>query len=230
MTTLDAAGGSPVPQRRARVLIVDDHDVVRAGLRDILAGEPELLVVAEASSGREALDCCGRHAPDLVLMDVLMPDLDGLAATRAIRHEWAQTAVLIFTGHDTAECRLAAARAGAAGYVHKSASRAQLLAAVRRALAGPGLPASDPPAGPHATPSHGPPALTSAGIHLSVREREVLELVAQGLTNREIAHRLEISPGTVKVHVEHIIARLGATDRTQAAVRALELGLVGGFD
>ena len=224
MTLPDRAARRPSP---ARLVIVDDHDIVRAGLRSLLEHERGLAVVGEAANGREALAVCRRQQPDLALMDVRMPDLDGLAATRAIKQECPQTSVIIVTIYEKPDYLYEAIKAGAAGYVLKDASETELIAAIRRVLRGESL----------LRPTHEREILqrwaseTRVSDQLSVepltrREHDVLRLLVQGRTNREIAADLVVSPGTVKVHVEHIIAKLGVSDRTQAAVRGIELVLV----
>lgn len=221
--TLPAKQASP-----AQLIIADDHELVRAGLRSLLADEPGLEVIGEASTGRQALSLCRLMQPDLVLMDVRMPEMDGLAATRMIKQERSQTSVIILTMHENQDYLLEAIKAGAAGYVLKDATRQEVTTTVRLVLGG------ESPlnrrlaggllgrlAGENRKPAKQlPDALTP-------RESEVLRLLAQGQTNREIAQTLVVSTGTVKVHVEHIIAKLGVSDRTQAAVRAVELGLLG---
>jgi DNA-binding NarL/FixJ family response regulator len=219
------------PRRReepARVVIVDDHQLAREGLQRMLAGEPDLAVVGEAATGREALALCARLRPDLVLMDVRMPDLDGLAATRALRSESPDTGVIIVTVHDDPDYLFKALSAGAAGYLLKDSTKEQVLDAMRQVLRGAFLLNSDVMtrlvqllASEGAAPRAGAPA-----DQLTARELEVLRLLAEGLTNREIARRLRVSLGTVKVHVGHIIAKLGVVDRTQAAVRAVEQQLL----
>jgi DNA-binding NarL/FixJ family response regulator len=211
----------------ARLLIADDQELVRVGLRSMLAGERWLEIVGEATNGHEALELCRRLQPDLALLDVRMPELDGLAATRAIRQACPETRVLIVTTHESTEYLLAALNAGAAGYLLKDATRPELIAAVRQVLRGESslngelaARALQRLASARADPTAALPE------RLTRREQEVLRLLAEGLTNREIAHSLTISVGTVKIHVEHIIAKLGVADRTQAAVRAVELGLL----
>jgi DNA-binding NarL/FixJ family response regulator len=226
--------------RPARLVIADDHALVRKGMRSMLDGEPGLEVVGEAANGREALELCHRLRPDLVLMDVRMPKMDGLEATRAIKREFPLTAVLMVTMHENIDYLLEALKAGAAGYVLKESSEEEVTSAVRQALDGesplnPALAAQllrrlaseekehleeeRPPTGPKQRPESPPESLTP-------REVEVLRLLAQGLTNREIAQKLVVSPLTVKVHVQNIIGKLRVSDRTQAAVRAVQLGLL----
>ncbi len=226
----------PTADKVARLIIVDDHDLVRAGLRETLADEPSVEVVGEASDGREALALCARVRPDLVLMDVRMPKMDGLEATRAIKRNYPEICVLMLSVHDNPEYLLEALRAGAAGYVLKEADRDELVSAVQQVLTG-GSPldsdlaasvlrrlADDLPRGRGAGTSPAPPPTPVEP--LTPRELEVLGLVAQGKTNREIARTLVISAGTAKNHVEHIIAKMGVSDRTQAAVWAYELGII----
>ena len=212
----------------ARVMIVDDHELAREGLRSILAGEPGVEVVAEATTGREALALCRGTRPDLILMDIRMPELDGLAATRMIKAEFPRVSVVMVTMHEEPDYLLDAIKAGAAGYVLKGSSRREILDAVRRVLRGEALLdarlvtqllqrlASETDG------SDAPPVQA-----LTPREREVLRLVADGLTNGEIARSLTVSVSTAKAHVEHIIGKLGVSDRTQAAVRAVQLHLLG---
>jgi DNA-binding NarL/FixJ family response regulator len=231
------ASSPPPPTKAARVLIADDHDLVREGLRAVLAGEEDLRVVGEARDGQEALRMCRSLKPDLVLMDVRMPKSDGLEATRAIKEEMPKVSVVMVTMHENPDYLLEAIRAGAAGYILKDAEGERLVGAVRRTLNG-----ESPLAQELAmrllvrmvneTREDGPPSpganedqeTLSCGI--TQREVEVLRLLAKGRTNPEIAQELEISRGTVKIHVQHIIAKLGVSDRTQAAVRAIELGLL----
>ncbi len=223
-------GPASSPPPAARVLIADDHDLVREGLRAVLAGEEDLEVVGEATDGQEALKMCRTLKPDLVLMDVRMPKSDGLQATRSIKEEMPGVSVVMVTMHENPDYLLEAIRAGAAGYILKDAEGERLVGAVRRTLSGEspldeGLamlllrslareqersprPASEPPA----------PALTA-------QELEVLRLLALGQTNREIARSLLSSVSTVKAHVRSTISKLGVSDRTQAAVRAIQLGL-----
>ncbi len=224
----------------ARILIADDHELVRDGFRRMLGYEEDLEVVGEARDGREAVDLCRSLDPDLVLMDVRMPRMDGLEATRAIKAEHPSVGVLVVTTYDNPDYLLEAIKAGAAGYVLKDAPNRQLTNAIRRALDGESplnqelasqliqrlageaaQPAREPPS---AAEGHGAEA-ASLLKELTLRELEVLKLVARGKTNQEIAEGLSISKATAKVHVRHIISKLGVSDRTQAVVRALGLGL-----
>lgn len=211
--------------RLARIVIVDDHEVARAGLRSLLTGERGLEVVGEAANGRDSLTLCRHLRPDLVLMDVRMPDIDGLAVTRTLKQESPGTSVILFTIYENPDYLLEALRAGAAGYVLKGASKREILNAIHKVIAGDSmlhpelvLELLSRMAG--VTRTSPPPA------QLTPRELDVLRLVAFGQTNREIAETLGLTSSTAKTHVEHLIAKLGVSDRTQAAVRAVELGLV----
>lgn len=219
----------------ARLVIADDHDFVRSGIKVMLSGEVDLRIVGEATDGQEALEICSRERPDLVLMDVRMPRMDGLTATRSIKRSFPEISVLILTMHENEDYLLEAVKAGAAGYVLKDAPHNELVTAIRKVLEGEttlnrrlatGLLkrlANDSrgTAAPRAGDGRVSPAQP-----LTARELEVLEHVALGQTNREIAEEFVISVGTVKNHVEHLIAKLEASDRTQAVVRALELRLI----
>ncbi|HEY2593883.1 MAG TPA: response regulator transcription factor [Chloroflexota bacterium] len=213
-----------------RVLIADDDRLTRAGLRLVLGQETDIEVVGEARNGVEAVDLARRLQPDLVLMDLRMPQMDGLDATRALKVEGLARSVLILSMVEDPDILLEAVRAGAVGYVLKTADEAELRFAVRQALAG--ELAVDPPmtremtlrrgaerVAPAISMSNAPPANP-----LSPREQQVLRWLARGKTNREIATELTITQHTVKVHVEHILAKLEVSHRTQAAVRAMELG------
>ena len=219
-----------------RLLIADDHALIRDGLRGMLESEPDFEVVGEATNGREALTLCRRLRPDLVLMDVRMPEMDGLAATRALKREYPEIGVLIVTMHENPDYLFEAIKGGAAGYLLKDASRDELVTAVRKALDGE-LP-MDPnlavrllrrladetrERAQETVPPLPEPELPKP---LTSRELEILELLVQGQTNRGIAQSLVLSTSTVKVHVKRLIAKLGVSDRTQAAVRALKLGIV----
>ena len=214
--------------RPARLIVADDHELARAGLCTMLAGEPDLEVVGEAECGREAAALCARLRPDLVLMDVRMPALDGLEATAAIKAEHPEIAVLVVTMYEDPDYLFRAVQAGAAGYVLKDATRREFLTAVRRVLGGEEV--LDPALATQLLRKLGradePEQGAGPAGRFTPRELDVLRLLVEGRTNKEIAAELGISRATVKAHVEHIIPKLGASDRTQAAVRAVRLGLV----
>jgi DNA-binding NarL/FixJ family response regulator len=233
----ELASSPPPVVPPARLLIADDHDLVREGLRAVLAGEPDLEVVGEATDGQEALKMCRALKPDLVLMDVRMPKSDGLQATRAIKEEMPGVSVVMVTMHENPDYLLEAIKAGAAGYILKDAEGERLVGAVRRTLNGESPLAQElamqllvrmtnetrEDEQPSSKANKRQESLPGG---ITLREVEVLRLLAQGRTNPDIAQELEISRGTVKIHVQHIIAKLGVSDRTQAAVRAIELGLL----
>jgi DNA-binding NarL/FixJ family response regulator len=224
----------------ARILIADDHELVRVGIKHMLGYEEDLEVVGEASNGREVVELCRRLKPDLVLMDVRMPEMDGLEATRAIKVEQPNVSVLVISLYRNPDYLLDAIEAGAAGYVLKDAPNRQLINAMHRALEGESplnqelalqliqhlANKTSHPAEPPPAPERGDAASTSPPHTLTSRELEVLRLLAQGMSNQDIAEELRISRATVKVHVQHIIAKLEVSDRTQAIVRALKLGLI----
>lgn len=219
-----------LPQRRsgpARLVIADDHELARAGLRTMLAGQRGVEVIGEAKNGREALALCRRLQPDLALIDVRMPDMDGLATCRSIKQECPATDVILITMHENPQYLLAAFRAGASAYVLKDITQRKLLATARRVLRGES--ALNPEIairvlGRQTSETSHQGELPT--VRLTPREHEVLQFLAQGQTNREIACKLTVSVSTIKTHVEHILAKLGVSDRTRAAVRATELGLL----
>jgi DNA-binding NarL/FixJ family response regulator len=290
------ASRGATPSQVARLLIADDHTLVREGLRTMLSGEEGIEVIGEANDGQQALTLCRELEPDLVLMDVRMPVMDGLEATKKIKQEMPKTSVMMVTMHENPDYLFEAVKAGAAGYVLKDASGERLLGAVRRTLEGesplnqelamrllvrlsresggrsregtgggsgersgrasPGASGATPEEGPReedeplasrpvATgPETSQPDATHPGAYqagsggsgqsrgteqiasLTPREVEVLRLLSQGQTNPQIAQILLVSRGTVKIHVQHIISKLGVSDRTQAAVRAIEAGIL----
>lgn len=200
-----------------RILIVDDHQLAREGLKAVLAG-PDIEIVDMASSGEEAVEQVRRHQPEIVLMDIrLGAGIDGLEATRQIVALGLGTRVLMLTLHDMPAYVREALAAGAAGYILKDAAIAELKAAIAQVRAGQSAVSLDlVNAALRGAPLPGREADLSR--MLTGRERDVVALVTEGLTNKEIGRRLEISPATVKVHVERIIGKLGVADRTQAAV------------
>lgn len=214
---------------KTRVLLVDDHEVVRMGLMVLINDQPDCEVVGEAGTAAEALRLVERLRPDVVLMDIRMPVLDGVAATRRLRERWPAAQVIILTTFDDDEYVFDGLRAGAQGYLLKAVSSDELAEAIRTVAAGGAL--IDPSVTRKvvaefarlAPPRQGAAALPEP---LSERELEVLRLLAAGLTNREIANRLFLAEGTVKNYVTNILGKIGARDRTQAALRAQELGLL----
>ncbi len=212
-----------------RVLLVDDQRLVRAGFRSILDGEDDIAVVAEAADGREALQAAHDHHPDVVLMDIRMPVLDGLAATRHLLEDpGVRTKVVILTTFDLDEDVYGALRAGASGFLVKDTEPEELIHAVRVVARGDALLAPSitrrliaefAARGTRPAPS---PALD----RLTDREREVLSLVAAGLSNDDIARELTLSPATAKTHVSRIMTKTGTHDRAQLVVLAYESGAV----
>ncbi len=217
-----------------RVLVVDDQALVRAGLGVILGAQPDIEVVGEAADGFEAVEAAGRLRPDVVLMDIRMPRLDGLEATRRILEAGAEARprVMILTTFDTDEHVFEALRAGASGFLLKDAPREQLVQAVRTVAAGEALLAPSvtrrlieqfsrrPVRNERSTAAAG--ALSS----LTAREREVLDAMARGLSNAEMAAALFVGEATVKSHVAHVLMKLGLRDRVQAVIFAYESGVV----
>ena len=229
-----AQGKASLP---ARLIVADDHALVRKGIEGMLEGEPDLEIVGEAADVQEVIELCRRLRPDLVLMDVCMPRMDGLAATRVIKEEMPATGVLVLTTYENADYLLEAVGVGASGYVIKDASCFELADAVRRALRG------ESPLDQELAmqllrrmtagiKQNTVPALVPDGESglipepLTPRELEVARLLAQGRTNRQIAQELVISFATAKVHVEHIIAKLKVSDRSQAARLVKKAGLL----
>jgi DNA-binding NarL/FixJ family response regulator len=205
-----------------RVLVVDDHAVVREGLRTFLRLQEGVTVVGEAADGEEALAEARRLAPDVVLMDLVLPRLDGVEAMRRIREDRPQTRVIVLTSFGDDENLLASVHAGAAGYLLKSAQPQEVVRAIRAAHAGEAV--IDPKAAGRlldALARTQPEAQT-----LTPRERQVLSYLCRGLPNKLIARELGLSEKTVKVHVGRILAKLGVTDRTQAALVAVRQGLL----
>lgn len=205
-----------------KVLIVDDHPIVRDGLKNMVLVFDDLVLAGEAENGHAALACCKQDPPDVILMDILMPGMDGISTTRAILDLYPQVKIIILTSYPKEDLIRASLEAGAIGYLLKNTSIDTMANAIRSAYSG------QPTLAPEATK-----ALLSMktgsvkpGSDLSKREQEVLALVVDGLSNEEIAERLFISPATARHHVSACIGKLGAANRAQAAALAVKLGLV----
>lgn len=200
-----------------RVLVADDHFVVRTGLRAVIDPEPDMQVVAEAGTGQQALQLFRQHRPDVTLMDLRMPVMDGVEATRAIRQESPNARVVVLTTYDGDEDIYRALSAGARAYLLKDTQRQELLDVIRAVHAG----------------QRRVPAAIGARLaeamprsELTPRELDVLGLVVKGLSNKKIADALSITEGTVKIHVNNILSKMGVADRTQAATTAIRRGIV----
>ncbi len=210
------------PPRRIRVVVADDHALVRSGLETILLLFDDIELVAQAESGAEAVRLCEQAQPDVVLMDLVMPGMDGATATREILRRCPTTRVLVLTSFSDEALIESALSAGAIGYLMKNISGDQLAAAIRGASVG------KPTLAPEAAEAlmHWVAAPGSLGQDLTARERQVLTLLADGLANTEIAERLVVSLSTVKSHVSSIISKLGASSRTEAATIAVRQRLI----
>ncbi|RIH85045.1 Response regulator protein VraR [Meiothermus luteus] len=205
---------------RIRILLADDHPVVRAGLVGLLSSQPDFEVVGEAANGQEALRAVEQLLPQVVLMDLRMPVMDGVSAIRQIRSRFPQVQILVLTTYDTDSDIVRAVEAGATGYLLKDVPREELFRAVRLCARGEAV-LSPPVAARLLGRMRGP-----AEENLSLRELEVLALVARGLSNKEIARKLKISEATVKTHLLHTFSKLGVDDRTAAVTVALERGIL----
>ena len=203
-----------------RVLIADDHPVVRSGIRGMLASDPRLEVVAEAGNGAEAVALTLRERPDVVLMDLRLPELDGASATAEIRNRRPETQVLVLTTYDTDADIVRAIDAGATGYLLKDVPHEELTKAVRAAARG------DPVLAPAVAARLMERSRGTAGDSLSAREIQVLQLAARGMSNSEIARELFVSATTVKAHLAHVYRKLGVGDRTAAVTAALERQII----
>ncbi|HLJ12924.1 MAG TPA: response regulator transcription factor [Bryobacteraceae bacterium] len=200
-----------------RVLCVDDHPLVRKGIASILANETDMRLVAEAGSGREAVEFFRLHRPDVTLMDLRLPDLDGIEATKAIRQEFPDARIIALTSYDGDQDIYRALEAGVRGYILKEMVHTEVLRAVRIVHSGKRL-----------MPQEVAERISEyfPQIALTPREVEVLAFVAQGLANKEIADHLGTASGTVKMHIQNILAKLGAADRTHAVTIAIERGIL----
>ena len=210
-------------EERIKVLIVDDHPVVRSGLATMLMAFDDLELVGEASSGEIALARCQDSLPDVILMDMVMPEMDGLESTRAVLDQYPSVKIVILTSFTKEDMVEDALEAGATSYIMKNSSIDELAEVIRLAHAG------QPTLSPEATLSlvkSKTGSLKEIDPALSIREKEVLALVAEGMSNEKIAHELVISSATVRHHVSACISKLGATNRTQAAVLAVKYKLI----
>jgi NarL family two-component system response regulator LiaR len=205
-----------------RVMLVDDHTMVRRGLATFLKVFDDLALAGEAASGEDAIRLCAEVLPDVVLMDMVMPDMDGVTATRAIRQQFPNVQVVALTSFKEEERVQNALQAGAIGYLLKDVSADELAQAIRAAHAGRAT-LSPEAAQALVQAATQPP---TAGYGLTKRERDVLNLLVEGLNNTQIADRLVVSPSTIKSHVSHILAKLGVASRTEAAAFAVRHGLV----
>lgn len=207
---------------KIRVVIVDDHNVVRSGLSAFILAFDDLELVGEASNGEEALNVCFQVRPDVVLMDLMMPVMDGVDATRALRERCPDTQVVALTSFAEQELVQAALKAGAIGYLLKDASAEELVSAIRSAAAG--QPSLAPEAARALIQATTEPK--APGHDLTERELEVLALMIEGLSNPDIAERLVVSHSTIKFHVSSILSKLGVSSRTEAVALAVQHHLV----
>lgn len=204
-----------------RVMVVDDHGMVRRGLSAYLASESDIIVMAEAREGQEAIRICENDQPDVILMDLIMPELGGVAAIRIIHKRWPEICIIALTSFQEKELVQEALKAGAISYLLKNVSGQDLAAAIRDSYAGRPMLAKEAVA-----------ALIQAeedddlGRDLTLREREVLGLLSKGLTNPEIAQQLSVSRSTIKAHVSSILSKLGVSNRAEAIALAIEKNLV----
>jgi DNA-binding NarL/FixJ family response regulator len=223
---------------KIRIVLADDEELIRFGLMGILSREDDMEVVGEASTGTEALRLCRELRPELVLMDVEMPEMDGLSATRRLKEELPTISVLVLTAHDNPDYLLEAVQAGAAGFLLKESALQQVAGAVRTLMNGEPLLDQELAVrllrrlSPQVEGAGGREAQVDEELRarmletLTDRELEILDLLSAGMSNQQIAQHLFLSLSTVKTHVHRIISKLEVSDRTQAAVRAIRLGLV----
>ncbi len=213
---------------RIRVMIVDDHSVVRKGIEMLLSTEPSIKIVGEAAGGQEAVAKAKDLQPDVIVMDLVMPEGGGITAIAAIKGSMPNTRILVLTTFGDEASVTAAMQAGADGYLLKDAGGEALLNSIRAVRRG-DMPL-DPHVARHLVRGTATGRDTPGGVHLTRREMDVLRLVAGGLSNRQVAKDLGLSPGTVKVHVSNILGKLNVSTRTEAAVWAVQTGLVAADD
>lgn len=204
------------PAEKIRILLVDDHIVMRMGLVTATSGEPDMEVIGEADDGMHALEAYRRHKPDVVVLDLRMPRMNGIETIRALRAEFPDARVLVFSNYASGDEVFQALSAGASGFVVKEMALERLLEAIRAV---------------HHGEHYIPPEISTRMngrvlSQLSPRELEVLRLVAKGLSNKEIGAALQVVEGTVKIHVKSILAKLGVSDRTQAILAAVKRGII----
>ncbi len=214
-------------KRSIRVVIADDHAVVRQGTRELLGHEPDIEVVGEAANGEEAVRVVCQMRPDVAILDIAMPVLNGIEATRIIKREWPETRVVILTAYDYDEYIVALVEAGAAGYILKTANYSEVVSAVRSVYEGESVldPAVARKVWSYLIAQQGTARQDERGsTALSRRERDVLVLAARGLSNKEIAQALGLSWRTVQSHLQSVFSKLGVASRTEAVVRGLQDG------
>ena len=210
------------PSQPIRVMLVDDHTMVRKGLATFLKIFDDLQLVGEAEGGAAAIKLCAEVSPDVILMDMVMPDMNGAAATRAIRKQFPHVQVIVLTSFKEGDLVKNALEAGAIGYLLKDVSADELVRAIRAAHAGRATLSTEAAQG--LVESANQPA--APGLDLTEREREVLALMIEGLNNTQIAGKLSVSPSTIKSHVSNILAKLGVASRTEAVTLALRSRLI----
>ncbi len=205
-----------------RVMLVDDHTVVRRGLAAVLSVSDDMCLIGEAGDGEEAIHLCERLQPDVILMDMLMPKMDGIAATKAIHDRWPKVRIIALTSFKEKEYVEGALKVGATSYMLKNVSADELLSAIRRAMVG--LPSLSPEAAQVLIQRANEPA--QSGSDLTDRERKILAMMAKGESNGEIAEHLFLSKSTVKFHVSNVLSKLGVSSRTEAVSIAVKHHLV----
>ncbi len=222
-------GGGAAVSESIRVFIADDHPIVRRGIRDLLNTEPDIEVVGEAQDGHQVLKQVSAAAPDIILMDLLMPGMDGIETTRRVREAYPQVRVLVLTSFATDDKVFPAIKAGATGYLIKDTGPEELLRAIHQVYRG--QPTLHPEIAQKLLREIASPGeLPASPDHLTEREVEVLKLLARGLSNQEIAEQLVVSVATVYTHVSNILAKLHLASRTQAALYALREGYATLYD